>query len=173
MKARKFSKSLQCPQCLKFLTSEAHFRNHLATHRPKNFICDICGRHFNSKDKLRLHLFNHRVYYRIKCIVCEKEYKTNQSMRKHLRTHWEAFQCSECGELVELLSQKCFVICNLHEQLNLKYILGIQFLLNVHHFICFLLGQTFKHKRLLQNHISSLHRFDQSIPCNCKWCDNF
>ena len=130
LKYSRTAKSLQCSQCLKFLTSQAHFINHLATHNPKDFICDICGRHFNSKDKLRLHMFNHRIYYKIQCAVCDKEYKTNQSMRKHLRTHFEQHQCDECG-------------------------------------------QVFKHKRLLQNHISSLHRFDPSIPCNCKFRVDF
>jgi KRAB domain-containing zinc finger protein len=90
---------LQCSQCLKILSSETHFQRHIRTHEPKDFTCDNCGRHFNTKDKLRLHLFNHRKHYKIKCTVCDKEYVTHQSMRKHLRTHFEQHQCDECGQV--------------------------------------------------------------------------
>lgn len=116
-----------CTVCRAELSSEAHLNKHMITrHQPKDFICDYEGRHFNSKDKLRLHIFQHRKYYRVQCTVCQREYRTNQSMRKHLRTHFENHQCDACG-------------------------------------------QTFKHKRLLHNHISAFHTDEPTIQCNCKF----
>lgn len=122
----KNKKKYLCNICQKNLTSQKNLNRHINTaHKPKDFTCDYEGKHFNTKDKLRLHIFQHRLYYRVKCIVCDKEYKTNQSMRKHLRTHFEHHQCDTCG-------------------------------------------QTFKHKRLLQNHISAIHQDDPTISCKCK-----
>lgn len=115
-----------CTVCSKNLSSPAHLLKHMSTtHKPKDFICDHDGKHFNTKDKLRLHIFQHRKYFRVQCTVCRREYKTNQSMRKHLRTHFEQHQCDTCG-------------------------------------------QTFKHKRLLQNHVAAIHQDDPTVPCNCK-----
>lgn len=90
-----------CDQCKKILSSAAHLKKHInTTHCVKDFICDYDGKHFNSKDKLRLHIYIHRKHYRVQCGVqgCNKEYTTNQSMRKHLRTHFESFMCHECGK---------------------------------------------------------------------------
>lgn len=121
----KAKKKFLCDICQKTLSSEAHYLKHVKTHNPKDFICDFDGKHFNTKDKLRLHIFQHRIYFSVSCTVCGKEYKTNQSMRKHLRTHFENHQCSTCG-------------------------------------------RTFKHKRLLLNHISAIHQDDPTVPCKCK-----
>lgn len=124
---KRTSKKFQCEKCDKFLSSEKHFKKHLAkVHLDKTFICDFEGKTFNTKDKLRLHIFQHRKYFKVNCEVCDKQYKTNQSMRKHLRTHFENHQCETCGH-------------------------------------------NFKYKRLLQNHISSLHSDDPKIPCNCEY----
>lgn len=123
---RKHIKKYLCEICQQNLSSQAHLQKHINTkHQPKDFICDFDGKHFNTKDKLRLHIFQHRLYFRVKCVVCQRVYRTNQSMRKHLRTHFEHHQCDTCGH-------------------------------------------TFKHKRLLQNHISAFHQEDPTIPCKCK-----
>lgn len=88
-----------CGICGTILATEFHHKKHLKTrHQPRDFICDYDGRHFNTKDKLRLHVFLHRKFYRVKCEVCHREYRTNQSMRKHLRTHFEKHQCDTCGQ---------------------------------------------------------------------------
>lgn len=124
---KKNLKIYSCEICQQNLSSPAHLQKHINTKHqpPKDFICDFEGKHFNTKDKLRLHVFQHRLYYKVSCTVCFKEYKTNQSMRKHLRTHFEHHQCDACGH-------------------------------------------TFKHKRLLQNHISAIHQEYPTIPCNCE-----
>ncbi|CRL07691.1 CLUMA_CG020648, isoform A [Clunio marinus] len=123
-KLKKNKKMFPCDHCKKILSSFIHLQKHLnTTHKPKEFICDYEGKCFNTKDKLRLHILQHRLYYRVSCNICQKEYKTNQSMRKHLRTHFEQHQCEACG-------------------------------------------QTFRYKRLLLNHMSSIHQDDPTIPCN-------
>lgn len=68
-------------------------------HIVKDFICDYEGKHFNSKDKLRLHIYKHRKHFLVCCTVCGNSYTTRQSMRKHLRTHIESHQCAICGQV--------------------------------------------------------------------------
>lgn len=130
-KKKKMKSKFPCPhkfpvKCSKILSSRAHLKKHLnTTHRVKDFICDYDGKHFNTKDKLRLHIFQHRIYFRVNCEVCNKEYKTNQSMRKHLRAHFEQHQCDLCGQI-------------------------------------------FNYKKLLQNHVASIHQDEHEVPCNCE-----
>jgi KRAB domain-containing zinc finger protein len=108
--------NLKCDLCQKVLSSTAHFAKHMKTiHKPKEFICDYEGKTFNTKDKLRLHIFQHRKYYKISCNVCNKEYKTNQSMRKHLMTHFQQHQCSICGVIFKYKRLLDNHIAALHE----------------------------------------------------------
>lgn len=93
------TETFDCKICLKQLSSFAHLQRHNLKHLPKNYICDYEGRNFNTKDKLRLHILQHRKYYRVQCQVCQNSYTTNQSMRKHLRTHFEQHQCDICGQI--------------------------------------------------------------------------
>lgn len=77
----KNQKKYLCNFCQKKRSSQKHLDRHINTvHKIRDFICDYEGKHFNTKDKLRLHIFNHRKHYRIKCTVCNKEYRTNQSV---------------------------------------------------------------------------------------------
>lgn len=106
----------KCKVCQKQLSSQAHFNKHMDTiHKPKDFICDFDGKHFNTKDKLRLHIFLHRKHYRIACEVCGKEYKTNQSMRKHLRSHFHQHQCDFCGQIFKYKRLLTNHIAAIHE----------------------------------------------------------
>lgn len=94
------SKKFKCLLCSKKLTTELFLRNHMRNiHSIKTFICDYDGREFNTKDKLRLHIYLHRKYYNLECSVCKKSYKTDQAMRKHLRTHIEKYPCELCGQV--------------------------------------------------------------------------
>lgn len=94
------SGKFKCNLCSKKLSSELFLRNHMKTiHSIKTFICDYDGREFNTKDKLRLHIYLHRRYYNLECSVCKKSYKTDQAMRKHLRTHIEQYPCDLCGHV--------------------------------------------------------------------------
>lgn len=72
-----------------------------------------------------MHILQHRKHFRVHCQVCQRSYTTNQSMRKHLRTHFEINQCDLCG-------------------------------------------QTFRHKRLMLNHIAAIH--DDSFTVSCNYC---
>lgn len=90
-----------CNICSKKLSSKIHLVKHMiAVHQmSKEFYCDSCDYKTDTKDKLRLHIFKHRQHFILICNVCGKEYKTNQSMRKHLRTHFQKHQCQHCGQI--------------------------------------------------------------------------
>lgn len=106
-----------CDICSKVLTSQFHYQKHLRTiHVAKDFICDFDGKHFNTKDKLRLHILQHRKYYRVKCTVCGKSYTTDQSMRKHLRTHFEQHECELCGSTFKYKNLLQNHIAAIHEK---------------------------------------------------------
>lgn len=92
------SQKLKCNFCTKKLSTKQFLENHIRVVHSKSFICDHDGKEFNTKDKLRLHIYLHRKYYQLECSVCKKKYKTDQAMRKHLRTHIEQYECTVCGQ---------------------------------------------------------------------------
>jgi uncharacterized protein VirK/YbjX len=44
---------------------------------------------------------HHRKYFFVECKACKRGYKSIQSLRYHLRQHFEHHQCETCGAVFE------------------------------------------------------------------------
>ncbi|XP_067636551.1 zinc finger protein 493-like isoform X2 [Eurosta solidaginis] len=64
----------------------------------KNEICDICGKSFRYKQRLRVHIQAHSNEKRYKCDFCEKRFTQIANARIHMRTHTgeKPYKCKYC-----------------------------------------------------------------------------
>ncbi|CAO1328714.1 unnamed protein product [Diamesa tonsa] len=60
------------------------------------FECFFCSESFHKKSSVDRHLDKHR---RLCCNVCQKIYKARDKFKDHLKTHFLAYQCDECGKI--------------------------------------------------------------------------
>ena len=83
------------------MSSKAKMADHLQTHktdRPKDSICDICGKGFFDSIHLGVHRKRHEVSQQnYSCNVCLKTYSKICSYKKHLKTHNDQkYTCEVC-----------------------------------------------------------------------------
>lgn len=84
------NQTFRCPLCSEVLKCRDAYRRHRGRHKYERAkfnkrICDICGKvilnhHF--RKHMRTHTEGH-----LKCSYCEKQFRTNASVRLHERTH--------------------------------------------------------------------------------------
>ena len=100
-----------CHICHKSYKSTTKLKRHLLIHSPeKPFKCS-CGAEFHRNDQLTRHSKVHdkpekvpKVY---ECNECQKVFKSNQNLKKHLMTHFElSVQCPRCKDFIPQQSLK-------------------------------------------------------------------
>ena len=94
-------RKFKCVICFSSYSSSGTLkRHHQVKHLETNtkVACQDCGRQFNSKDAMVVHI--NRVHKGIsyKCNQCDKEFKNNSSKTKHIRSYHEhvKYKCSLC-----------------------------------------------------------------------------
>lgn len=94
--ARPFS----CHSCPKSFALKKDYRAHALVHnKSTKAICDLCKRHFTSKELFRRHFSNVHVRGRhFKCHLCYKSFAMRDTLKSHLASHSQEklFPCSLC-----------------------------------------------------------------------------
>lgn len=98
----------RCGICPELFTDKKDVSKHInAAHknkRPKNIICDPCGKAFSNETHLNTHMGSKKCkqYDRpmLKCDCCKFETKFQPYLNKHIRTVHEKLTCTHCGKIV-------------------------------------------------------------------------
>ena len=87
-------KELKCDKCDKRFTSYRRFRNHMSEHN-KPHKCHLCTRGFDSMLKLESHI-KFDQHTPLICNICSRESTTYYRHIEHLREHTRIFKCQVC-----------------------------------------------------------------------------
>ena len=174
-------KPFTCNTCNQGFTQSQDLKRHQSIHTGKwRFWCTVCNSHFRSNQLLKRHILKCQHgeyesvpthYYIVKCKVCGKEFN-RVSLAAHMRTHLseeernrlKVHKCSECGRGFD----SRFYLMTHQRRCN-----GIKILM------CQFCHMPFSNKRLLRNHIKTLHiehserlpsDKTNSKPFSCKTC---
>lgn len=87
----------KCETCGKAFDLKYHLRLHIrSVHlQERNFECNVCHLRFFNNYTLSRHMKTHTGDYQFKCQVCGKGYSTRFRLREHCKTH--AVVCYNCG----------------------------------------------------------------------------
>ncbi|KAM4032495.1 uncharacterized protein ACNLHF_019715 [Anomaloglossus baeobatrachus] len=94
-------KLFSCSECGKHFNWKSNLEVHLKTHLgEKNFSCSECGRFFTRKSHFATHQRTHMGQKPYLCSECGKCFKKKSNLVIHQRTHTgeKPFLCSECGK---------------------------------------------------------------------------
>ncbi|XP_075208158.1 uncharacterized protein LOC142313057 [Anomaloglossus baeobatrachus] len=151
---------LSCSECGKCFNRKEYLIVHLRSHTgEKPFSCPECGKYFISKQYVTSHLRTHTGEKPFSCQECGKYFTSKQYLKVHMRIHTgeKPFSCHECG--------KCFT--------SKKY---LQEHKRIHTrekpFPCSECGKCFTSKSELKAHLS-VHTGEKPFSCSeCGKCFN-
>ncbi|XP_071050490.1 zinc finger protein OZF-like isoform X12 [Onthophagus taurus] len=146
-----------CEECGKSFASEPYFRKHCVTHKedyvPPNFHCLECGKIYNRKSSLAMHIQIHRDPSKkfFVCEVCGKSVASKTSLKQHVMLHTgeKPFKCDVCGK-----SFNKQTICKSHMRTHTKS----------KPFICNICGKGFSQRTPLTVHLR-YHSGEKPFTC--------
>ena len=96
---------LKCDKCPFEAAREDHYRHHYKEfhfNEVKEFYCDICGKKYDAKYKLKKHLLSHDERSKVNCEVCGKSIANKRTLKRHMEVHnREQIPCHLCGKFYE------------------------------------------------------------------------
>lgn len=128
-------KKHQCPYCPRKTSDITHLKTHIQTHTgtvlnanycslrklinnyflgEKPDVCQICGKAFNGRTALRMHLRIHVEEKKFKCRFCDQAFKLKKYLERHEMIHQniKPYQCHYCqsaftqqGDMLKHLKQ--------------------------------------------------------------------
>ena len=104
-----------CPQVL--VTMRELHSHHKSAHRakkPRNIICELCGKAFSSEGLLKMHVGSNKCKLEdqplLHCSQCNFTTKVQSYLNKHMRTVHEKLPCTICGKLVPKVRLKTHLV---------------------------------------------------------------
>ncbi|XP_046403101.1 zinc finger protein 436-like [Ischnura elegans] len=142
--------------------------------------CYECGKTFEFKNILTLHLKEHRKDWKFICRYCDKRFKTLINLNSHIVVHsdYKPYECEHCGLRCRLKASlakhkmvhsgdKPFLcsVCglNFRERIQLKYHMKEH--LGNKDYKCLECGKEFYSNARLKSHIAMSHKKDKSYVC--------
>nr|XP_018906881.1 PREDICTED: uncharacterized protein LOC109036916 [Bemisia tabaci] len=146
-----------CSDCGKGFKSKLKLAQHLLIHSGKfHYLCELCGKPFRQKHHLEDHILKHAGKFKHSCKVCNKRFMQKSSLRIHAALHTQQDRqiCQYCGK-------------KFSNHWNLA--VHIDLCLKVIKFTCEFCQKTFSQKRLMDNHVESVHKNNFKFTCEeCK-----
>ncbi|XP_041670910.1 zinc finger protein Xfin-like [Cheilinus undulatus] len=139
-----------CKVCSRSFSIRTCFIKHVKRHEMDVKICGVCGKHFESKESLRLHLQTYD--QKNDCEVCGKLFKSPYQLEIHMRMHTgeKPYVCSVCGK-------------SFYEKGKLKTHMLIH--TGKKTYVCHVCGQSFLFRYYMMSHIKS-HTNEKPFLCS-------
>ncbi|KAG4072165.1 hypothetical protein HA402_015664 [Bradysia odoriphaga] len=129
---------------------EDHFKYHLD---PSHFKCTYCGKCFDRKITLSVHMSKHKAVESKKfvCQVCGKAFLSNYKLKDHFNVHDKAnrksFQCTQCDKRYSAIQSLDFHVKLIHNKDG-----------NMKRVICEYCGRDFVSRSAVNSHIHTVHQ---------------
>ncbi|XP_055694865.1 zinc finger protein ZFP2-like [Lutzomyia longipalpis] len=98
---------IRCTECTKVFSTKEGLENHIKEwhdpenpkEKPKNYMCDLCGKAFASPAALLRHTNSHAGIKPYQCSVCPRAYQTKHRLKVHMMRHEgiKEHVCTVCG----------------------------------------------------------------------------
>ena len=168
MRTNSAEKSLSCKVC-PFLGSDfVALRNHQRTQtdiKHKPYICDICRKSYNRKDRLKNHFCTTSADKLLSCKVCLFSGSDYVALINHQRTQTDSkhkpYKCDICKKAYNRKNRLKVHVCR--KASNIKKIKSVKT------YKCSSCDRICIHKRILKDHTRKYHHSEQPVPC--KKCD--
>lgn len=73
-----------CPECDKTFKSWSGYTMHVKMHEGSNFKCHHCGKCFQSRAHVQIHMRSHSTVKPFVCLTCGKRYKHKKDLNTHV-----------------------------------------------------------------------------------------
>ena len=109
--------TIACDICDKTFYDERGLTTHKATIHEKRFVCtcDLCGQQFTKQDNLKIHIQQYHLNQKVKCNICDKEFKTEKNLSRHALVHLAKTMCTLCGISVRKIDDHMAIAHNTGE----------------------------------------------------------
>ncbi|XP_077292944.1 uncharacterized protein LOC143915980 [Arctopsyche grandis] len=92
-------KPYECKDCNMSFRDSSNLRKHQSKHSGVKFVCPECGKCFERKSYLKVHLRIHNSFKFWTCSMCDKEFSAKSNKERHELTHsgMKQHNCTFCG----------------------------------------------------------------------------
>ena len=158
-------KNFKCDICGHAFANQSNLSKHAETHIDKSmddrkYKCEECDWRAGTSTALKVHMKTHIKTLDYKCPHCEKEFKCEDYMEKHIRHlhkgSGETFQCTECPKS---FARKGYLL----KHMKLHKV--------ARPYKCQQCGATYMYSNHLNRHIARSHEGKQSERKTCEVCD--